>query len=248
LATFVSNALQWVAQQFFKGNADQKLNALHYIVAGVYRDAIAGVSGAWWLVTRIADEAKNDQGYVVNAVSNLGASMADLRITIRHVYDTIIPNTTKLALWYVYWTWIYGIHIQLRSDEGLISDNANAISALDKWQAQKVDPMLGSVLNLFGWLGGADKFPPIYGNKNAKDALSDISYLFSAFHVFAGWMLNRYQDGNGNWHAGQLTEWLSSQDNRGALDDLLQTLITYSPDHFRYIERAAVAVIESPYP
>lgn len=247
MPAWLAGALNAVKDYLQQKHASDQVSAIFSSMQGVARDSLSGISGAWWLVTRIKDEAHNDRGYVVNSASNFGASMAELRIAMRHIYDTIIPNTNKLLLWWVYWTWVRPLWDQVKQDTTLVLELEGNVSGLQNWRQDKADPLLGALLHVIGFLGeplGSDTLP--WGK--GKDWIELFAYLFSDTNHAIGYFMNRYQDSNGNWHAPPLVEWLAAHAQGGPTDDLLQVLIQNSPDRYRYVITAAETILAQPYP
>lgn len=182
-----------------------------------------------WLFARQKQAWHNSQGAVSNAIDQVGGAFAEQRIINAHIINDIIPSSTHHATGRLYNSDIkplkdrlFGDELRIAGIQGTLDSDTSWIDNHGRPYVKWLEPFANTVWPAIApWIG-----------------------------TLGGWIGNpaSLADFIVDPLAGKLVVYYADPNHQQTRDNLVELLINASPDRFRYVEDAALAILQSPYP
>lgn len=215
--------------QVFKNLTSGNLGGVWQQMGIMGKDLYSLCSTFAWVMESEKQAWDNSQGAMGNFANQIGGAFAETRIAVDHVVFTIIPKSVSYGVGHAFSQGIGPLRARVHQLQGQINVHDKDIRGLINNNNKYLFPLVSK------W----NKF--IAGDwKRAQGLLGVLQDWLARPGDFADFATPAI--------AGPLATYLNDPANQDLLDRLVGILIDASPDRFRHVESAALAVLESPYP
>lgn len=131
-----------LAQMIFGGGKGYNDAQIRQAVNDSFLSSLHATAVVAWALEGLTQMATNARGAGVNTVSQLGGAIAEHQIAMRHIVDTIIPDSTHHATGRYHNATIAPLERRLKAVEGMARQAANQVNTLRNWRKFTVDPYM----------------------------------------------------------------------------------------------------------
>lgn len=172
------------------------------------------VHGAWLASQPIARQIGKDLEEIAGNIDH----------TVKRLVTVIIPHSEAHLVGYVFSTGIVPLRVQVRALQSSVRFLMGWRGQIDTWKKDHVDPELAAWEQFYTWF-----------RRNALPSIQTLNEWLKRPGTFAKWAVPILSD--------PIVVYLATTAKQATVDELTRLVVDHSPDVWRHVETAAVAIL-----
>lgn len=206
-------------------NAGTSGETLDFIVGEHWADTVDALRGQLWTDGQVKGAWLTVQTMARQIGKDLEQIAGDLDWDLKHITGTIIPHSEAHLVGYIFSTGIVPLRVQVRKLWSSVRFLMGWRGQIDYWRKNTVDPELSKLMAFRQWF-----------LTNDQPAVQQLVDWIKRPGTFATWAVPILTD--------PLVVYLATKAKQATVDELTRLIVDASPDVWRHVEAATVAILE----